>query len=148
MPHEDGPIYHPVVATISLGSQTTLHYYQYAEESGSTGNKTLLGKGRAVNSTPVVSILLERRSLIITTDEMYASHLHGIEDTDRDEFSQDGLVSLSAGGAQEIANRDLLTNEEVVQVVQHGGSLSRTVRYSLTCRDVGRVARKRQSTVD
>ncbi|KAF8737049.1 hypothetical protein AX14_013579, partial [Amanita brunnescens Koide BX004] len=142
MPHEDGPIYHPVVGTISLGSHTILHYYQYAKEPGSTDNCTPSGKGRAVGSIPVMSVLLERRSLIITTDEMYSSRLHGIEGTDRDEISQDGLVRLSTGTVHEIANRDLLTDEDVVQVVRHGGSLNRTVRYSLTCRDVCRVAKK------
>ncbi|KAF8624064.1 hypothetical protein AX15_006076 [Amanita polypyramis BW_CC] len=77
MPHEDGPIYHPVVATISLGSHTVFHYYQYAEESGSTGNEGSYGRGRTVKPSPVMSVLLERRSLIITTDEMYSSRLHG-----------------------------------------------------------------------
>jgi len=142
MPHEDGPIYHPVVATISLGSHTILHHYQYAEEPGSTGNSASGSEGRPVNSIPVVSILLERRSLIITADEMYASRLHGIEGTEHDEISQDGLVRLSTGTVHEIANRDLLTDEDVLRVIRHGGTLNRTVRHSLTCRDVCRVARK------
>ena len=77
-PHEDGPVYHPVVATVSLGSHSILHYYQYAKEPGSTGNTSLpSGEGRVVSSIPVMSVLLERRSLIITTDEMYSSRLHG-----------------------------------------------------------------------
>ncbi|KAK2460452.1 hypothetical protein APHAL10511_007617 [Amanita phalloides] len=142
MPHEDGPIYHPVVATISLGSHSVLHYYQYAEESGLTGNNTSLGKGRVTSSIPVMSLFLERRSLVITTDEMYASHLHGIEDTDRDEFTPGSLVHLPDGSVRKLANRDFLTDEDVLEVLRHGGLLRRTVRYSLTCRDVRCVAGK------
>ncbi len=41
------------------------------------GNNTSGEEGRPVSSIPVMSILLERRSLIITADEMYASRLHG-----------------------------------------------------------------------
>ncbi len=61
---------------------------------------------------------------------------------DYDEISQDGLVRLSTGTVHKIANRDLLAGEEVLRVIRHGGTLNRTVRYSLTCRDVWRVARK------
>ncbi|EJD04874.1 uncharacterized protein FOMMEDRAFT_18598 [Fomitiporia mediterranea MF3/22] len=36
MPHEDGPSYHPVVATISLGSHTVFHYYRYKQDASFT----------------------------------------------------------------------------------------------------------------
>jgi alkylated DNA repair protein alkB family protein 6 len=48
-------------------------------------------KGRAIDPVPVLSLLLEPRSLIITSGELYASHLHGI-----DAISEDILVSQSA----------------------------------------------------
>ena len=41
-PHEDGPSYHPVVATISLGSHTVFHYYRYKDEP--TGPEQTVGK--------------------------------------------------------------------------------------------------------
>ncbi|KAF8588035.1 hypothetical protein K439DRAFT_1336264, partial [Ramaria rubella] len=32
MPHEDGPSYHPVVATLSLGSHAVFNYHRYLED--------------------------------------------------------------------------------------------------------------------
>lgn len=36
-PHKDGPLYHPVVGTVSLGSHTVFHYYAYDLETNQTG---------------------------------------------------------------------------------------------------------------
>ncbi|KIL59979.1 hypothetical protein M378DRAFT_84362 [Amanita muscaria Koide BX008] len=139
MPHEDGPIYHPVVATISLGSHTMFHYYQYANEpSGQRPHEA----GRSIDPNPVVSLLLERRSLIVTTGEMYMGHLHGIEETNQDDILQGALVSLKTGDSTEIANQHLLTDKEIIKVMEYGGSLKRGTRHSLTFRDVGRVAKQ------
>ncbi|KAF8636087.1 hypothetical protein AX17_003792 [Amanita inopinata Kibby_2008] len=145
MPHEDGPIYHPVVATISLGSHAIFHYYRYADEScliDETTCSSLNGRGRAINPSPVMSVLLERRSLIITMGQMYTSHLHGIEETPSDKFTEDGLIVLPTGNTQEIANRGCLTDEEVLRAIRHGDPLRRDIRYSLTCRDVVHVTNK------
>jgi len=73
-PHEDGPQYHPVVATISLGSHSVFHYYQYRQEYDGSESTSL---GKSINMTPVLSVLLEPRSLIISSGSMYTSHLHG-----------------------------------------------------------------------
>jgi len=108
-------------------------------------SKTYLGEpgnARSIDPTPVVSILLERRSLIVTAGEMYTSHLHGIEESKHDEILQGGLICLSTGNVQEIANRHLLNDGETNKMMRHGGLLERETRYSLTCRDVGRVAKQ------
>lgn len=80
-PHEDGPAYHPVVATISLGSHTVFHYYAYEKEGeenpGLDPGNSNTPTGRIVNQKPVLSVLLEPRSLVVSTGEMYVSHLHG-----------------------------------------------------------------------
>ena len=49
---------------------------------------------------------------------------------------------FDAGGASgvRIANAELLRGEEARAVVYEGGTLVRATRYSLTCRDVARVA--------
>lgn len=39
-----------------------------------------------------------------------------------------------------IANADRLTGADVVRVMSEGGVLKRATRYSLTCRDVAKVA--------
>jgi alkylated DNA repair protein alkB homolog 6 len=75
-PHEDGPRYHPVVATISLGSHTVFHYYKYKAEL-KTDDFAISHEGKIIDMSPVLSVLLEPRSLIISSGTMYTSHLHG-----------------------------------------------------------------------
>jgi len=145
-PHEDGPSYHPVVATISLGSHAVFHYYNYKSEDAlarSESENQSSDAGRVVNPVPILSVLLEPRSVIITTSSLYTSHLHGIQ-----ELHEDTIVPTSAGDGQilvagldvPIANWHMLTGENERRIVQDGGTLQRGTRYSLTCRDVERVA--------
>ncbi|KAI0633061.1 hypothetical protein C8Q77DRAFT_1121365 [Trametes polyzona] len=151
MPHEDGPAYHPVVATLSLGSHTVFHYYQYKPDSepssdapgttqsaGTTtasGPMLASGSGRPIDPAPVLSLLLEPRSLVITTSSLYTSHLHGIEEVQTDSFTADGRAPQ-----ERIANYTLLRGKAEREAVEHGGTLERGMRYSLTCRDVEKVA--------
>ncbi|TFK71225.1 hypothetical protein BDN72DRAFT_887740 [Pluteus cervinus] len=142
MPHEDGPAYHPVVATISLGSHTIFHYYKYKNEEDTSPDHPS-ATGRVVDQRPVMSVFLEPRSLIISTDEMYTSHLHGIEEIEED-------IVISGNGNQPptiaskgtpIDNWEMLKDEEMKESMRLGGVLKRAPRYSLTCRDVQRVAK-------
>jgi len=121
--------------TCSLGAHTVMHYYRYARSSDSalSGDE----KARSIDPAPVLSLLLEPRSLVITTDALYTAHLHGIGAVHADTFPAPGT-----GGASgvRIANAELLRDEEARAMVQEGGTLVRATRYSLTCRDVARVA--------
>ncbi|CAL1698220.1 unnamed protein product [Somion occarium] len=137
MPHEDGPAYHPVVATLSLGSHAVFHYYRYREQSGL--ESPITGKGRSIDKVPALSLLLEPRSLVITKSSLYTSHLHGIDHVEDDVF-------VSTAAAEDppsrinIANIDILSNIKYKEAVLNNGRLRRGLRYSLTCRDVERVA--------
>ena len=88
--HEDGPSYYPVVATLTLGSHAVFHYYRYKPDNATLdsaeGPNTSNGNGKAVDTTPVMSVLLEPRSLVITMSDLYTSHLHGIDDIVEDVF--------------------------------------------------------------
>jgi len=139
MPHEDGPIYHPVVATLSLGSHAVFHYYRYKSEEQDDVLPTTTAifstsNGRSIDKDPVLSMLLEPRSLVITTSELYTSHLHGIDDVQEDTFGPESGIT--------IANAELLANGVMKEIVEKGGTLRRETRYSLTCRDVEKVARR------
>ncbi|KZV84626.1 hypothetical protein EXIGLDRAFT_623991 [Exidia glandulosa HHB12029] len=123
MPHEDGPAYHPVVGTISLGSHAVFNYYKYADTPSTDAPADA---GRAVDRTPLVSLLLEPRSLVITRSSLYTGHLHGIEERTHDVLGEDGVI---------VANAHLVRAEEA----RTGGTLTRATRMSLTCRDVERV---------
>ncbi|KAF5381530.1 hypothetical protein D9757_008146 [Collybiopsis confluens] len=158
----DGPAYHPVVATISLGSHTVFHYYKYTsgtEGSGGSSDST----ARVIDPVPVLSVFLEPRSAIITTGSLYTSHLHGqvlmagclslhpnhspqlrsIREVEGDTIIAGGNDSHPPKLADlnvEIANWRLLAGAQVKEAVIKGGTLQRGVRYSLTCRDVEKVA--------
>ncbi|KAL0565701.1 hypothetical protein V5O48_016320 [Marasmius crinis-equi] len=168
MPHEDGPAYHPAVATISLGSHAIFHYYQYktddetepedgalrrqTADAENSHNPLRASEGRAVDPTPVLTVLLEPRSVVITTGEFYRSHLHGISEVSEDLLIPGGTddmaphvvvpmrVELGAGAAETrlpIANWKLVSGDNY----RAGGCLKRGTRHSLTCRDVVRVSR-------
>jgi alkylated DNA repair protein alkB family protein 6 len=146
-PHEDGPSYHPVVATISLGSHAVFHYYNYKSEdplAASESTNQSSDTGRVVNPVPILSVLLEPRSVIITTSSLYTSHLHGIQELHEDVIAPtsaaDTRIPLVVGLDVPIANWQMLTGENERRIVRDGGTLRRGTRYSLTCRDVEKVA--------
>nr|GAT47964.1 predicted protein [Mycena chlorophos] len=132
-PHEDGPAYHPVVATFSLQSHCVFHYYRYKENED--GPETA---GKSIDPTPVLSVLLEPRSVVISQDDLYASHLHAIREVDQDVIHST-LLEIDQSMRLPIANRDKLTSPSAIQFVNEGGTLKRETRYSLTCRDVQKV---------
>lgn len=114
MPHEDGPAYSPITATISLGSHTVLEIYKKNEH----GER---------DAKPAWRILQEPRSLLVTTADMYVNTLHGISEIETDE-DLDG---------QSIANWALLGHREVYE----SRRAERQTRVSLTLRDVIKVAK-------
>ncbi|KAJ3733180.1 hypothetical protein DFJ43DRAFT_1069736 [Lentinula guzmanii] len=148
MPHQDGPAYHPVVATISLGSHTAFHYYKYRTGSPSQDATDVFspgpqGEARIIDHTPVMSVLLEPRSVIITSGSMYTSHLHGIGNEIVDYFtagSDDTDPPKFADFNVTVANWRLLGRKDMKEAVINGRFLQRSIRYSLTCRDVEKVA--------
>lgn len=70
MPHTDGPLYHPYVCILSMGSHATFEFFKdYAafKEENSLGR-----------------LIVEPRSLLIFTDDAYEKYLHSIQDKDID----------------------------------------------------------------
>ncbi|KAK7014233.1 putative alpha-ketoglutarate-dependent dioxygenase ABH6 [Favolaschia claudopus] len=126
-----------LVATISLGSHCTFHYYQYSPQSdGEVG-------GRSIDPTPIMTTLLEPRSVVITKDALYSSHLHAIREIEEDTITAGGdpkVPPVLSDLGVPIANWDRVTGTDALRVMSEGGVLKRTARYSLTCRDVEKVA--------
>ncbi|KAH0607105.1 uncharacterized protein H6S33_003093 [Morchella sextelata] len=112
MAHEDGPAYHPMVATVSLGAPIVLEVFEKSEDG--------LGEAK-------FRILQEPRSLLVTTDDMYTTHLHGIAQQTVDENI----------GPETVANWDLLGEKDLFA----DGRYDRQIRTSLTYRDVLKVAK-------
>ena len=114
MPHEDGPAYSAITATVSLGSYTVLEIYR-KNEAGEREAK------------PSWRILQEPRSLLVTAGDMYINTLHGISELDTDE-------NLNA---EEIVNWNLIEDKKYYE----SGRAPRLKRISLTLRDVTKVAK-------
>ncbi|PPR02292.1 hypothetical protein CVT24_011630 [Panaeolus cyanescens] len=141
MPHEDGASYFPVVATLSLQSHTVFHYYKYREEEDGSTTCT----ARSIDKSPVLSLLLEPRSLVISSGEMYTAHLHGrviLWPTPIDAIEEDVVVTDVSNNpsAVSVSNFDRLDNQSLKTAIESREPLRRSVRYSLTCRDIARVS--------
>nr|XP_055055676.1 alpha-ketoglutarate-dependent dioxygenase alkB homolog 6 isoform X1 [Misgurnus anguillicaudatus]XP_055055677.1 alpha-ketoglutarate-dependent dioxygenase alkB homolog 6 isoform X1 [Misgurnus anguillicaudatus] len=115
MAHEDGPLYHPTVTTITLGSHTLLDFYRPVCQNQSEIPQT-------EESRYMLSLLVQRRSLLILQDDMYKHYLHGIRGVYEDILSEH-VVNLSSAGTQV------------------GDTLPRSTRVSLTIRHVPKVIR-------
>ncbi|KAK9329354.1 hypothetical protein V1520DRAFT_343402 [Lipomyces starkeyi] len=115
MPHEDGDVYYPMVATVSLNDGIILDVY------GKSDDGVRIVKYR---------IYQEPRSLLVTTDEMYTKYLHGIQEILVDKELSSDTVS----------NWHFLSKETRESIGMNGGLLKRrTKRISLTFRDVKKV---------
>ncbi|XP_011178335.1 alpha-ketoglutarate-dependent dioxygenase alkB homolog 6 [Zeugodacus cucurbitae] len=127
MPHTDGPLFHPIISTISCGSYTVLNFFE-REVAKLDGYQAHLKRNKNDAEPPQqeclkreinFKILLEPRSLLILKDQLYNNYLHGI-----DEFKQDILC-------------DKICNYENLEMVHKIGSiLQRDTRISLTIRHV------------
>lgn len=120
MPHEDGPAYFPLVATVSLAAPIVLDLYEKKVETDMVG----ADEG---NIGPKYRILQEPRSLLITTDSLYIQYLHGIANTQRDENLK----------PDSICNWSILGDQQAYMT----GAYERQTRVSLTYRDVPKVAK-------
>ena len=111
MPHLDGPMFHPTISTISLGSHTVINFYN---EEGV--NNSLKFEDRLVTS-----ILVQPRSLLVLQDSMYNRFLHGIEEIHEDKIG-DNICNLE--------------NSTVI-----GSIIPRNKRVSLTIRHVPKTSK-------
>lgn len=94
--------------------------------------------GRAIDPTPVLSLLLEPRSVIITRDSLYKEHLHCIQEVKEDRIigaEVEPEMTPQEKGYQ-MDNWEAVVDERLRTVVREGGVLERGTRVSLTCRDV------------
>ncbi|EMD01114.1 hypothetical protein BAUCODRAFT_196023 [Baudoinia panamericana UAMH 10762] len=125
MPHEDGPAYHPVTATVSLGGTTVLSVTDKRHGEGAEPN----GSGEVANPEPkTYRFIQEPRSLLLITGAAYRDTLHGIADVTED-------VDLRT---ETVANWKLLGDKSAIAT--GGGRSERRTRISLTFRDVKKVS--------
>jgi alkylated DNA repair protein alkB family protein 6 len=125
LPHQDGPLYHPAVAIVSLGASAVMHFTPHA---------SLLDAAAAAGAAPppCVRMWLPRRSLLLFADDAYATHLHGIPAVHADDVSGSG----EGGGGVCNPPDGTADGDDAVGVVAR-----EALRVSLTCRSVLKVRR-------
>ncbi|MCP9266098.1 Alpha-ketoglutarate-dependent dioxygenase alkB-like 6 [Dirofilaria immitis] len=98
MAHTDGLAFYPMVTTISLSSDTLIDYYKPID----------LKRNNVKEERYLGSIFLERRSLILVSDDAYTNCLHGIADRPFDVISNHifNLESINRH-IGEVMSRDL-----------------------------------------
>ncbi|PRW33548.1 alpha-ketoglutarate-dependent dioxygenase alkB-like protein 6 [Chlorella sorokiniana] len=80
MPHEDGPLYHPVVVILSLQNPAVVRFARKRQE-GQQGDAAAAAEGTESHARAgqlVASVACMPRSLLIFKDEAYSGCLHGI----------------------------------------------------------------------
>jgi alkylated DNA repair protein alkB family protein 6 len=125
LPHQDGPLYHPAVAILSLGASAVMHFTPHA---------SLLDAASAEGAPPPAGarVWLPRRSLLLFADEAYTQHLHSIpaalaDDVAGESDSESGVCNPPGVGDCGDGDATVVARE--------------ALRVSLTCRSVLKVRR-------
>ncbi|EDW87947.1 alpha-ketoglutarate-dependent dioxygenase alkB homolog 6 [Drosophila yakuba] len=125
LPHTDGPLFHPIISTISTGAHTVL---EFAKREDTTAS----GEAEAGEDQPPqlprevrFKLLLEPRSLLILKDTLYSDYLHAISETNEDVL------------CDRICNYDLCEN--TYKIGDH--LVRRSPRISLTIRNVPKTSK-------
>lgn len=113
MPHQDGPLYNPIVATVTLSSHCILNFYPHASDASFSMERS---------SGPEFSVLLEPRSLFIQTGQLYQSYLHGIAEITHDVMADNLPINYHQTSMNSILPRGTrisLTYRRVKNVVKN-----------------------------
>ncbi|XP_066585372.1 alpha-ketoglutarate-dependent dioxygenase alkB homolog 6-like isoform X2 [Prorops nasuta] len=113
MPHTDGPLFHPVVTTISCGSHTVLNLVKR------------LNNEQEHQQDIEFSFLLEPRSLLVLQKDLYHNYLHSIAERRSDILIKSVIKNINLCG----------------QTYDEGQELQRTTRLSLTIRHVPKTSK-------
>lgn len=115
MPHSDGPLFHPIISTISCGSHTILELRRSKEEDTNVDVSSKTPKNESLDS---VQVLVERRSLLMIKDDAYHKYLHSIAERTED------LIT------PEIANIEMCEiGNEKNRVLKREKRISLTIRH-------------------
>lgn len=137
MPHDDGPLFYPVICTISCGSHTILRFHENdtqisdTDADANTDSATSDANASKVpeNRKLVCQLLIEPRSLLILKHDMYTKYLHSIAEQTHDTITTQ-LANLGQCADDELKN-------------QLGGTIERNRRISLTIRHVPKTSKLR-----
>ncbi|XP_055705725.1 alpha-ketoglutarate-dependent dioxygenase alkB homolog 6 [Phlebotomus papatasi] len=104
MPHTDGPLFHPVISTISCGSHTILRLQKTTVE--------------VPEESEMQDILVEPRSLLLIKDDAYHDHMHSIEERLEDVID-DRVMNLSLCENTHEPGTVLTRNRRISLTIRH-----------------------------
>lgn len=128
MPHTDGPLFYPVICTISCGSHTILRFHENDTKIDDIDTDTV-APAVPENRKLVCQLLIEPRSLLILKDDMYTMYLHSIAEQTHD------IITTQLSNLGQCADDELKN--------QVGGTIERNRRISLTIRHVPKTSKIR-----
>lgn len=100
MPHTDGPLFFPTIATVSCGSHAVLQFLANNEKRDK-----------------VCDLLLERCSLVVVKDDMYTKYLHSIAEVEGDLVG--GCANLQNCSRSYALNERLARETRVSLTIRH-----------------------------
>eukprot|EP00929_Paragymnodinium_shiwhaense_P000711 TRINITY_DN100949_c0_g1_i1.p1 TRINITY_DN100949_c0_g1~~TRINITY_DN100949_c0_g1_i1.p1 ORF type:complete len:571 (-),score=99.35 TRINITY_DN100949_c0_g1_i1:69-1739(-) len=121
-PHCDGPVYYPRVGILSLASPCVLSFYPRSgtEDCMKWDADNDVPGGHQKGDTPLESVFLEPRSLLLFGKDAFWHHRHGIDAVASEELSQ------------KVCNYHLIDSKfKQGDVVQRGRRVSLTMRHLL-----------------
>lgn len=105
--HQDGPLYYPAVAILSLGSPAIIRFTKKKGGDVSDYNSASIdmmsgcGGGVGGDDSPVASVVLPPRSLFIFKDDAYEEYLHGIDFVEEEIVDESVVNPLIKSGIEE-----------------------------------------------
>ncbi|WWC87057.1 uncharacterized protein L201_001942 [Kwoniella dendrophila CBS 6074] len=153
-PHEDGPAFHPLVATLSLGSHTILDLHHYINPTSPSPPMVSMPSeddegegGKTIAAITLAHLLLLPRSLLILSSSLYTSHLHSISSREKDVIISNPPISPPQDEQEskiegvQIANTELIGDSDIIDKLRTEGKWigERGTRISLTFRRAEKV---------
>lgn len=119
-PHCDGPAYYPRVAILSLGSSCIFDFYPRADTESETewDVEYDVPAGHRVGDQPLMSVFLERGSLLVFGQDCFWHHRHGIRPVPEDTVTP------------KVVNWDVM-RDGTERVVPRNHRISLTMRHML-----------------
>lgn len=116
MPHTDGPLFYPVICTISCGSHTILRFHE--KDSHNENDAPISSSGNNEHRKQVCQLLIEPRSLLILKDDMYQKYLHSIADEMYDTIG-DNLANLDRCELKDHVGETVQRNRRISLTIRH-----------------------------
>lgn len=136
MPHTDGPLFHPVICTISCGSHTVLQFHENSmfiddnrmdSSINTTTNNTTIttistnetNSNQYENRKLICQLVIEPRSLLILKHDMYTNYLHSIADKTNDTITTNWANLEQCDALKKRVGETIERNRRISLTIRH-----------------------------